>query len=60
VTLAPGEARTVALPLAATALRLWDISMRRVVEPGEYEVMTGPDSAHLQSAALTVTAGGKP
>ena len=30
--------------------------MRRVLEPGDFEIMTGPDSAHLQSATLTVRA----
>jgi beta-glucosidase-like glycosyl hydrolase len=58
VTLAPGESRTVSLPLSAPALALWDASMQRVVEPGEYEVMTGPDSAHLQSAPLTIVSRG--
>ena len=54
VNLAPGEKRTLSFTLDAHSLRMWDERMRRLVEPGEFEVMTGPDSAHLQSATLTV------
>lgn len=54
VTLAAGEARTVVLPLAARALALWDEGMRRVVQPGEFEILTGPDSVQLQRAVLRV------
>jgi beta-glucosidase len=28
--------------------------MERVVEPGEFEIMTGPNSVDLKSATLTV------
>jgi beta-glucosidase len=56
VRLGPGETRTVTFTLAAESLAVWDESMRRVVEPGEFEVMTGPDSAHLRSATLAVRA----
>jgi beta-glucosidase len=56
VTLAAGETRTVALTLDAQALRMWNKQMQRVVEPGEFELMTGPDSVQLQSVVLQVTA----
>jgi hypothetical protein len=59
VSLAPGERRTVTLALAMPRLALWDGAMQRVVEPGEYELMTGPDSAHLQSVPLNVTGGAR-
>jgi hypothetical protein len=29
--------------------------MARVVEPGEFAIMTGPDSVKLKSVVLTVT-----
>lgn len=54
VTLAPGERRTVTFTLEAASLAIWDGSMRRVVEPGEFEVMAGSDPARLKSATLTV------
>lgn len=56
VSLAPGERRTVAFTLDAAALALWNLQMQRVVEPGGFDVMVGPDSQRLQSVLLTVTA----
>lgn len=55
LTLKPGEKRTVAINLPPAAFQMWNVSMKRVVEPGEFEIMVGPDSAHLQSVKLTVT-----
>ena len=54
VRLAAGGRRTVTFTLDAASLAMWDDNMRRVVEPGDFEILAGPDSAHLQSAALTV------
>jgi beta-glucosidase len=56
VTLAPGERRTVTLRLTPESLQMWDDQMQRVVEPGDFEIMTGPNSVDLQSVMLTVTA----
>jgi beta-glucosidase len=56
VRLAPGEAREVHLSVAPRSLALWDIAMRHVVEPGEFEILAGPDSAHLKTATVTVVA----
>ncbi len=55
VTLQPGERRTVTLSLPASALALWNTDMKRVVEPGEFDIMTGPNSVDLKSVLLTVT-----
>jgi len=54
VTLAPGASTTVNLTLDANALALWDKDMKRVVEPGEFQVMVGPSSAALKTVTLTV------
>ena len=54
VTLAPGEHRKVTFEVGPEALRMWDGAMRRVVEPGDFEVLIGTSSADLQSIALTV------
>jgi beta-glucosidase len=59
VTLAPGETRAVRFRLPPGALALWDGRMRRVVEPGDFEVMAGASSAAVRSARLTV-AGDRP
>ncbi|KQT31354.1 glycoside hydrolase [Sphingomonas sp. Leaf412] len=55
VTLRPGERRTVDFVLGPDALQLWDRDMKRVVEPGTFTVMAGPNSVDLKSATLTVT-----
>jgi beta-glucosidase len=54
VRLGAGESRTVTFTLEAASLEMWDGAMRRVLEPGEFEVMAGADSARLKSATLTV------
>lgn len=54
VSLAPGEQRTVTFMLSPHSLEMWDDRMRRVVEPGEFEVMTGTNSAQLKSVTLTI------
>ncbi len=44
VDLAPGEARTVALELPLSACSIVDAHGRRVVEPGDFELLVGPSS----------------
>jgi len=56
VTLKPGEARTVTFKVDARSLSMWNEKMQRVVEPGDFEIMTGPSSTQLQTATLTVRA----
>jgi beta-glucosidase len=55
VTLQPGERRTVRFELKPDDLALWNVAMKRVVEPGSFTVSAGPDSATLKSARLVVT-----
>lgn len=54
VTLKPGERRTVNFNLTSRDLSLWNVDMKRVVEPGTFTVSAGPDSVQLKSATLTV------
>lgn len=54
VTLQPGERRTVNFTLTPADLSLWNLQMKRVVEPGTFTVSAGPDSVKLKSATLTV------
>jgi beta-glucosidase len=54
VTLAPGERKTVRLTLTPRSLQMWNDKMERVVEPGEFEIMTGSNSANLKSVTLQV------
>ncbi|WP_374470649.1 glycoside hydrolase family 3 N-terminal domain-containing protein [Phenylobacterium sp.] len=56
VTLAPGARTTVAFELTPADLAIWNIDMKRVVEPGEFTVMVGPNSAQTKSGKFTVAA----
>jgi beta-glucosidase len=56
VTVQPGERRTVTFELKPDDLSLWNMDMKRVVEPGTFTISAGPNSVDLKSAKLTVTA----
>src|SRR3546814_6769539 len=49
VTLAPGEKQTISFTLTPRSLSLWNIDMKRVVEPGAFDIMVGPDSRTLKT-----------
>lgn len=55
VHLAPGQTTTVSFPVGPEQLAIWDIDMKRTVEPGEVEVMVGPNSAETTTVDLDVT-----
>jgi beta-glucosidase len=57
VFLEPGESKTVALEITPDSLAFYDINMKYVVEPGEFEIMVGSSSRNtdLQKIILTVT-----
>ena len=56
VLLAAGETKTVAIEITPESLAFYDIKMKYVVEPGDFEIMAGNSSrdADLQSVVLTV------
>jgi beta-glucosidase len=54
VTLKPGEKRTVTFSLGPEALSLIDRTMKRVVEPGTFEVLIGTSSITTLRAPLEV------
>jgi beta-glucosidase len=54
VSLAPGESKTVTFTLGPEALSLIDEDMRRVVEPGTFDVLVGASSEVTQRATLEV------
>jgi len=57
ISLKPGEMQTVALDITPESLAFYDINMKFVVEPGDFEIMVGNSSrdADLQKVILTVT-----
>jgi beta-glucosidase len=57
IFLQPGETKTVMLEITRESLAFWDVKMKYVVEPGEFEIMVGNSSrdSDLQKVMLTVT-----
>ncbi|MCK5208194.1 MAG: fibronectin type III-like domain-contianing protein, partial [Cyclobacteriaceae bacterium] len=54
ITLEPGETKTVTLSVTPEKLQFYDINMKRVVEPGEFEIMVGTSSVEYLTTKLIV------
>lgn len=54
VSLEAGESKTVTLSLDKSAFEMYNLSMDRVVEPGDFEIMVGNSSDNTKSATFTV------
>ena len=54
VSLQPGESRTVEYRISPDDLMFYDYDLRHVAEPGDFEVMAGPDSQRTSSAKFTL------
>jgi len=56
ISMRPGETRTVTLDITPESLAFYDLHMKYVVEPGEFEIMVGSSSrdTDLQKVILTV------
>jgi len=52
VWLEPGETTTVALDIVPGSLAFYDVNMKYVVEPGEFEIMVGTSSRDTDLAKL--------
>jgi len=55
--LRPGETRTVTFPLGSEHLAYHGPDMKRVVEPGKFDVYVGGNSVELLSKVLEVSGG---
>ncbi|MFZ0301129.1 MAG: glycoside hydrolase family 3 N-terminal domain-containing protein [Terracidiphilus sp.] len=57
VLLSPGESATVAIDITPASLKFFDINMKYVVEPGDFEIMIGTSSRDqdLTKLKLVVT-----
>ena len=55
VTLQPEEKRTVVFDIRPADLAVYNIDMKRVVEPGTFTIYAGPYSVQLKSAKLLVS-----
>src|SRR5215203_1423863 len=56
IALQPGEKRRIEFVLGSQQLGFWNREMRYVVEPGEFRVMVGSNSANVIEAKFEVTA----
>lgn len=54
VSIGPGETRTVTFNITAEKLQFYDREMRRVIEPGTFQVMVGGNSVNLLTQILEV------
>jgi beta-glucosidase len=54
ITLKPREKKTVEFTITPDTLSMLNADMHRVVEPGDFEIMVGADSAHTTTAMLNV------
>lgn len=54
IFLEPGETETVRFRIAPEMLRYYNYDLQFVAEPGEFEVMIGPNSRDVQSARFTL------
>ncbi len=54
ITLKPGERKTVEFTIPPEALSMLDTDMHWVVEPGDFEIMVGPNSQQTSTVVLKV------
>lgn len=54
ITLAPGESRTVEFRITPEDLKFYNYDLEFVAEPGEFQVMAGPDSRRLLTQHFTL------
>lgn len=54
IALSPGEKKTVSFTIDAATLSYWNADMQYTVEPGVFEIMTGPSSVDTQKVDLQV------
>ncbi len=55
VHLAKGESKTVSFDIDAATLSFYDNAGKVVLEPGDFDIMIGSNSADVQTAKLTLT-----
>jgi len=59
VTLQPGATTTVEFTLGKDAFAFWNEAMQYAVEPGEFQIMAGPNCVDLKTAVLMVGQAGE-
>jgi len=54
IHLAKGESKTVSFDIDASTLSYYDANGNTVLEPGDFDIMIGPNSRDVNSVKLTV------
>jgi beta-glucosidase len=54
ISLSPGESKTVEFVITPDKLSFLDLKMKRIVEPGWFDIMVGPSSVKYQTTRLEV------
>ena len=54
ITLKPGESRTISFKINADLLKFYDKDLNYVCEPGDFEVMVGPNCRDVQRLPFTL------
>lgn len=54
INLKPGESRNVTFAINAELLKFYNANLDYVCEPGDFEVMIGPDSRNVQRKTFTL------
>ena len=54
IFLKAGESKTVTFKITPELLRFYDYDLKKVAEPGDFDVMIGGDSRNVRSARLTL------
>ena len=55
IFLKPGEAQTVTFNISPEMLKFYNYDLKYVVEPGDFQVMIGPNSRDIKLAQFTLT-----
>lgn len=54
ISLKAGESKKVTFTITPEMLKFYDYDLKHVLEPGDFNIMVGPDSRDLKTAKLTV------
>lgn len=54
ISLKPGESKTVSFAITPDVLKFYDYNLDYVAEPGEFQVMAGPDSRRVDTLTFTL------
>ena len=54
IHLAAGESKTVTFTIGADQLSFYNADLKKVVEPGDFDIMVGSNSRDVKKARLTV------